>query len=244
LGLGPARGVIRRIQIYGERCSGTNYLESLISNGLDAVQIQWDFGWKHFFPNVNVENQTDCLFVVVYRNPFDWLRSLHRNPWHAAPGLREISFSDFIRKQWWCIWDEDAGKSPEDPLYGTEMLFERCPETHQRFTNVIQMRSAKIRGWEVLRGRTKHSIYIKYEDLCASPEGFIRTISERFQLVRSPSFNDVQGYKGSSWDFIRAAYASIGKEDLDYIVDQLDVKLEESIGYDVKALADRLNRGC
>jgi len=231
----------QRIQIYGERCSGTNYLECLISENLKGVQIRWDFGWKHFFSNVNAGNAADCLFVIIYRNPFDWLSSLHKNPWHAAPDLRGLAFSDFIRKEWWCIWDEQANKSLNDRGYGTEMLFERCPETHQRFTNVIQMRTAKIRDWESLRDRVKNSIYITYEDLSASPEGFINTISERFRLPRAPSFKDAQGYKGSSSNYVPLAYDAIKEEDLHYILNQLDVNLEASIGYDVKALAAQLS---
>ena len=117
------------------------------------------------------------------------------------------------------------------------MLVERCPETHQRYTNVIRMRTAKIRNWELLGERTKNSIYVKYEDLNTSPEAFINTVSERFKLVRTPSFKDVQGYKGNSSNFRPKAYDAIKEEDLHYILNQLDLKLEESIGYDVKTLA-------
>lgn len=231
------KNAIQRIQIYGERCSGTNFLECLISENLKSVYIRWDFGWKHFFYKGSVKNATDCLFVIIYRNPFTWLSSLHRNPWHAASNLRGISFSDFIRKEWWCIWDEHANKSPSDPMYGKEMLLERCPETHERFTNVIRMRTAKIRNWALLRERTKNSIYIRYEDLNTSPEAFINAVSERFQLMRTPSFKNVQGYKGYSPHFHPKTYDAIKTEDLHYILSQLDLKLEESIGYDVKTLA-------
>ena len=40
--------VIKKVTIYGERCSGTNYLEELIVSNFD-VKITWEYGWKHFF---------------------------------------------------------------------------------------------------------------------------------------------------------------------------------------------------
>jgi hypothetical protein len=226
---------IHRIQIYGERCSGTNYLECLISQNLRGVQIRWDFGWKHYFPHVGAADTTDCLFVIVYRNPFDWLRSLHRNPWHAAPDLRGLTFSEFIRREWWCIWDEHAHVLPGDRSYGTEMLHERHPVTQQRFANVIQMRSAKVFGWESLRSRIESSLYIRYEDLSANPEQFITTMSEGFGIEKTPLFRDVNTYKGLGSNFVPAAYDEIHEEDLNHIVAHLDVELENDIGYDVEA---------
>ena len=40
--------MLRKYAIYGERCSGTNYLENIININFD-VKITWEYGWKHFF---------------------------------------------------------------------------------------------------------------------------------------------------------------------------------------------------
>ena len=40
--------MIKYLTIYGERCSGTNYLENLIKINFD-VEVKFDYGWKHFF---------------------------------------------------------------------------------------------------------------------------------------------------------------------------------------------------
>ena len=141
---------IRHIQIYGERYSGTNFLQHLLEKNLSDISIDYKFGWKHFFINGDVENASNFLFVVIYRDPFDWLRSFHSYPYHAAPEIKKARFSQFIRHEWWCAWDEDAGKSPEDPIYGKEMMFERDPKTLNRFSNVIRLRTAKIKNWESL----------------------------------------------------------------------------------------------
>ena len=40
--------MLKKYTIYGERCSGTNYLESIININFDS-NITWEYGWKHFF---------------------------------------------------------------------------------------------------------------------------------------------------------------------------------------------------
>lgn len=230
-------GPIRRVQIYGERCSGTNYLEDLLKRNLKSAQVTWEFGWKHFFHGPGVEEANDCLFVVIHRNPFDWLRSLHNNPWHAAPPLRSLGFSDFIRAAWWCIYDEHALMEPDHSLYGTEIVCERDPQTHERFANVIRLRTAKIRNWESLRDKTRHHVSIKYEDLDLRPGEVIESICRRSGLKRKWFFKGAKGYKGGKTKYIPKAYEPIRAEDLDYILHELDVELEQSIGYDVQTMA-------
>ena len=66
------------------------------------------------------------------------LRSLQRTPWHVAPALRGLPMAEFLRHEWWCVWDEDGEVFPGDPRYGTEMMIERDPETQQRFANVLK----------------------------------------------------------------------------------------------------------
>ena len=39
---------IKNFTIFGERCSGTNYVQQLILKNFDT-EITWKYGWKHFF---------------------------------------------------------------------------------------------------------------------------------------------------------------------------------------------------
>lgn len=86
------------IQLFGERCSGTNYTAQLLINNFHEIQLTQQYGFKHRFHNDNVAGSDNCLFLIVYRDAFDWLRSFHLQPFHAAPELRNISFAEFIRK--------------------------------------------------------------------------------------------------------------------------------------------------
>ena len=40
--------MLKKYTIYGERCSGTKYLEQLMDSNFD-IKLTWEFGWKHFF---------------------------------------------------------------------------------------------------------------------------------------------------------------------------------------------------
>ena len=39
---------MKQVTIYGERCSGTNYLQQLLLLNFN-VEITWVCGWKHFY---------------------------------------------------------------------------------------------------------------------------------------------------------------------------------------------------
>lgn len=231
---------ITRIQIYGERCSGTNYLEHLLRRNVPAVPLTWEFGWKHFFHGPGVQQATDCLFVVIYRNAFDWLRSLNGSPWHAAPELWNLDFSTFIRAPWWCVYDEHWPVSRDDPRYGTELMLERVPGTGERFANIVRLRNAKIGNWESLRDVAAHTAFVRYEELNARPREFVETLSARFELPRAGAFQAVREDKGKHRRYRPKAYVPVPEADVQFILGELDLPLEARIGYDIPALLERL----
>lgn len=73
--------MIKKFTIYGERCSGTNYLEQLILKNFD-VEITWDYGWKHWMGFNECKNSDDCLFIGIIRHPLKWLESLYEHKHH------------------------------------------------------------------------------------------------------------------------------------------------------------------
>ena len=234
------------IQIFGERCSGTNYLESLVEANVKRAHITWKFGWKHFFPQQPISRTDDTFFLIIYRHPFRWLQSLHRSPWHVAPPLRGKSFSEFIRSEWMCVYDEDSETPKSDARYGQEMLFERDPRTGERFANAMRMRSAKIRAWEAIREQTPRCLSVRYEAVDAHPAAFLENLKRSFGFDLRRKLRIPVGDKGKMtlksrikylWSggtkggFQRKRYAEISPEDQAFIVQQLDVSLEHHIGY-------------
>ena len=97
--------------IFGERHSGTNYLQSVLQNNLMIPHTKL-YGFKHWFikgvqprsrPNTTTDNEclkpihqnAHTLFIYIVRNPFDWLAALHSRPYHI-PNSGRTSFVDFL----------------------------------------------------------------------------------------------------------------------------------------------------
>ena len=78
--------MLKKYTIYGERCSGTTYLEQLINLNFD-IEITWSYGWKHFFGFNDLSNTDDVLFIGIVRNLSDWVNSLYREKHHLKPEI-------------------------------------------------------------------------------------------------------------------------------------------------------------
>lgn len=143
--------------VYGERCSGTNYLENIIKMNFDVNINYTEYGWKHFFGFLNLQsvNTDNILFICIVRNPVTWLSSLYINPYHL------------------CL---DATKNTDNflnvPIYsnvdGTneEIMSDRNIYTGNRYNNIFELRHTKLQFmFDDLPNRVKHCIIIKYEDL-------------------------------------------------------------------------------
>ena len=118
------------VTIYGERCSGTNYLEALLTTNYD-VDVCWKYGWKHFFGFHNLKNSDDTLFIGIIRNPYDWINSLYRDKYHL-PAINTSSVDSFLNNEFYSIMDD-----------GGEMMRDRNIYTKERYKNIFDMRHTK-----------------------------------------------------------------------------------------------------
>ena len=60
--------MIENYTIYGERCSGTNFLVRLMEQNFDNYKVTWDYGNKHFFGfhEDKLKESDNTLFTVSY----------------------------------------------------------------------------------------------------------------------------------------------------------------------------------
>jgi len=230
----------KKIQIFGERCSGTNYVESLVAANFPASELTSDFGYKHFFPQFGSKSTDSYIFLIIHRHPISWLKSFYRTPWHASPELKRLNFSQFIRAEWISVWDTHAGISKGDPRWMQEMEFERCPSTMKRFDNVLKMRTVKIREWERLRVLVENAVYVRYEDVVEHPQEFISQLASELNLPAPSSLFRIDSYKGGKrWhrglreQLLRKRIPEISTLDLQYILENIDKNLEKRIGYNL-----------
>lgn len=123
--------MITKVTIYGERCSGTNYLEELLLLNFD-VEIVWDYGWKHFFGFNNLTGADDVLFIGIIRNLEDWINSLYRIPHHLPSKLTE-SIDTFLTDTFYSTTETG------DDILSTDLNM----ETNQKYKNIFELRRYK-----------------------------------------------------------------------------------------------------
>ena len=189
----------RYITIYGERCSGTNYLEKLIRINF-CNPITWKFGWKHFFgfEQDRLRNSDDTLFICIVRDIEEWLNSFYRAKWHIAPHLRD-SLNNFLNAEFFSYNDKASGLRD-----GSEILTDRNIYTGKRYKNIFELRHTKLKYMiDDLSKKVKNYIFIKYEDLINNFENTMTKIATRGMQVW-PGINfplNHYGYKNGQSEF-------------------------------------------
>ena len=92
-------------KIYGERNSGTNFLERILYiNGFEYFSEKRIkdiyFFWKHGTPNNIIKRYAKPLVeIFIFRKLDDWLISMFHNPYHLNWNNQEKNFSKFLTKK-------------------------------------------------------------------------------------------------------------------------------------------------
>jgi hypothetical protein len=238
---------IEYAQLFGERCSGTNYFQELLRRNFGLETRHNDFGWKHFpvwlqkspwfdsvlrkrggSPFLLKENKKH-LFFVIFRDPYEWLWSFNIYRHHADPIFHNKvgnSFSQFIREPW----------IPEDRFKWIDCE----PNQGGFFSNVIKLRTARLKNMIELRNHVENIYYIQYETLRDFPIEVMKEISQLFGMPRDHFFVVNQkctpGGEVSQTPFIKKSALFLLKEDLLYINSELDEETERAAGYAIRTV--------
>ena len=124
--------MISKVTIYGERCSGTNYLEKLLTHNFD-LEIVWCYGWKHFFGIRDFTNTDNVLFIGIVRNIVDWINSLYREKYHLPIDLTK-NVKNFLTNEFYSIYSDGDTR---------EILDDRNIYTKERYKNIFELRHIK-----------------------------------------------------------------------------------------------------
>jgi hypothetical protein len=198
--------MINRYTIYGERCSGTNYLEMLITTNFD-VSLTWDYGWKHFFGFNDLSDSDETLFICIIRDPVTWLNSLFQKRYHLYIP-RNISVNKFLSTP---IHSHNYRKNVS---LGKEILQDRHIRTKKRYQNIFQLRYTKLNFMrKVLPNKVKHSIFIRYEDLLTDfTNTMIRLRNSGLRTKSNIEFPvNCDTYKKTKKPYVAQKYSSIPK---------------------------------
>ena len=151
---------MKKVTIYGERCSGTNYLEELLLLNFH-VEIVWDYGWKHFFGFNDLTNSDDILFIGIIRNLEDWLNSLYREKHHLPMCLTE-NIDAFLNNIFYSLYLDPKTYQKTD----NEIMSDRNIDTGERYNNIYELRLVKNKYLiEKMPNLVKNYCLITYDDL-------------------------------------------------------------------------------
>lgn len=208
------------LKLYGERNTGTNYLDQLARANLRAQVLRgqeprwiwrivppatlrrlmpgqaerWiegirdvyfersfarELGWKHMNPSIErigPERLATVRFAMVVKNPYAWLLSLFRNPYHV--GGRDTSFEAFLARRL-PVMERRENVGPE-PL------------------GAVEVWNAKCRGYLALAEAASRATILRYEDFLADEQGTLAAMAESLGIARRGPFVSIpDGAKGS-----------------------------------------------
>jgi hypothetical protein len=243
---------ITKLFVISERCSGSNYINNLVLKNFEVQDER--LGQKHFPPWYDLPEMMyrgnsqyytfagteDFLFIIIFRNPYDWVRSIHQKPFHAHSSLVNVSFSKFIRTPWkLSSYDKTAQKQQR-----LNHLVDRNPLNGSHFDNVLKLRTAKIKNMLQILDRAPNVYYINYEIVRDHPQEVLQEIKSLFRIAAKPSYTPVTTYKGreNKGEYKPKVYKPLSQKDLNYINSQLDPSIEAQIGYSLIGDATQIDK--
>ena len=224
---------VSHFQVFGERRSGTNFAEQLFERNLTAKRVD-SYGWKHGVPAMPFI-QHDGLIVVVIREAFDWLGSLHNRPFAASHG--DLEFSEFLRREWYEKYrpghfghKDRFGKIAKGPEVANQV--DRHPITGKRFRNVLELRTVKAQAFLGFVNRECNAVVLRYSDLSKRPGEVVTAVAETFGMaLKTPEVKPVErvGPKGFSEKRLRKE--DLSAEDIAFVQENLDRDFELEMGF-------------
>ena len=153
----------------------------LVRDAFFRATRKGNLGWKHAFaPSPTALRDArpapqEILFLTLTKNPYAWLVSLYRRPYHAR--RRYSSFSQFLSEPWRSVRRENGATS---------------------FSNPIELWNQKTASYLNL-GDYANRVLCRYEDLLADPLDFLETLCREHGIARRlvPFENIREATKGS-----------------------------------------------
>jgi hypothetical protein len=211
-----------------------------------ALTRSTNLGWKHAMApdreSLSAHDAPRAVFVTLTKNPYSWLLSFHRRPYHRGgngsrslrevycptwPAAEQVPFEVFLTSPWQPVGREGVAQDFRDP---------------------VDVWNRKNRSYLALRDLAP-CLNLKYEDLVEDPESAVEKIADTFALGRRVShFENIdvslQRTPGQTFGSYRDFYLKETWRDsytpalLDYINERLDAAVMEGFGYDMLEAGD------
>lgn len=160
---------ITNFTIYGERHSGTNWLEKLINRSFH-IPITWKYGHKHFFGCCDwtqLNSAKNTLFIGIVRNVYNWIGAMRKIPYHlSSKNVIDIS-----------PWESNKGIDSRLSFCDSDWY------TKKKYIDIFDMRSDKIEFMYLyMPYLVDNYIFIRYEDLIDNTKDILQLISILYKL--------------------------------------------------------------
>ena len=237
---------IKKFAILGERCSGTNFLEELITHNFN-VSYTTEHGSKHFFcfEDYSHKNTGDTLFIGIIRNPVYWLNSFSKEQYHVPEHNRK-NLTSFLFNEFYSVHDEidttttllDSNIFIMNNKFYTHKYNMNKNDlnytTGKKYKNIFELRKIKNEYLiNIMPTKVENYILVNYEDLLYNKEITLNTIKQKFNLIQSnSSFVSVQKYKKSdTYNFVTQRQITFTPAVVKMIWNNLDTDQENNLGY-------------
>jgi|GEM_PF-341339 len=238
------------LKVYGERNSGTTFIEKLLALNLpvkvlpggvpkllyrglpyELFRDSWFFwtesrnlGWKHGIPVPglirNFMAKHRLIVVAICKNPYAWLLSFYRHPYHLVK--KWGSFSAFLEAQCNVVRRENA---------------------KGLFQNPVELWNVKNRALLELSKSKLPVILLRYEDVLAAPEIAVENVASISKLKMNDAFQGVyfstKREDNRHFEEYRSYYldekwrTNLSEENVRRINRDLDHKLCGELGYEL-----------
>jgi hypothetical protein len=218
--------MIKYFTIYGERCSGTNFLMNAILNNFE-LEYTTKYAWKHFFGYYNFEDSLkstddETLFIGIIREPISWIDSFYKKM-HHIPNENRKTIRTFLFNQFYSLYEDTYNEIMED----------RNIITKERYKNIFELRKVKNNFLITeMPKKVKNYLLIRYEDLRDNYETILEYFHIKFNLKKKQSvYQRINNYKGTMDYMFTIKKITLRKNILKIIENNLDNKQEQSLGY-------------
>lgn len=213
---------IKKFVIYGERCSGTNFLENVIKTNF-GLELRYDFGSKHFFCfNKYEENLDDTLFIGIIRNPIYWINSLSKELHHIPNENKPLD--KFLFNEFYSVEEKTNKLQIKDLNYSN----------FRKYKNIFEMR--KMKNYyltNIMPKKVKNYILINYESLLYNYNYTLNYITNKFNLKKIfEEYKQIKQYKkADNIKFNKQRIILLPEFIIEIIWDKLYLQQENYLGY-------------
>jgi len=229
---------LKRYHIFGERCSGTNFLDHSLKQNFEAFDVFHDtkirlseryrkYGNPHWFSDyLDLSYTDDILFICIVRDPIKWLNSFYNRPRNISVSMKQSTQKRFLFGKFsggcYC-YNYEMPYELQNSAFDDLTFYNR-----ENYDNIFELRYEKIEWmYRDLPELVKNYIFIRYEDLISDFQGTMKKIHDAGLLKKDNIKEDIEEMK--KW-MKRDGYKNVEETTFEFAQKDPEIKLQPSFG--------------